>query len=210
MIRISLLAALAVLLNLVLFMLMSAMIRHSQMRLGDMEVVSLVDFIRTQVQEPPPPPEKRRSAPEPPEPAPLTPLPLLSRPPPVSRTPFRVVAPRVDLDLQLQLDGGPYMGELLSPSVISAQQLTPLVTMPPLYPPSARARRLEGYAEVEFTVTENGSVTHVQVVDSDPAGVFDRAAERAVRRWKFQAHAVDGEATAVRARQRINFQLDSR
>jgi outer membrane biosynthesis protein TonB len=38
--------------------------------------------------------------------------------------------------------------------------------------------------------------------------VFERATTQAVRRWRFQAHRVDGNPVAIRARQRVDFLLD--
>ncbi len=76
-----------------------------------------------------------------------------------------------------------------------------------MYPPTARARRLQGYVEVEFTVNEEGGVQDIEVIGSEPAGAFDRAALRAIRRWKFEPHRVGGKAVAVRARQRVDFKL---
>jgi protein TonB len=111
----------------------------------------------------------------------------------------------------MQTGAGPFLGAIRvapeEPSLMLATELSPLSTPPPLYPPTARARRQEGFVEVEFTVAEDGKVRDIRVIRSDPPGVFERAAERSVRRWRFEPHRVQGEPMAVRARQRIEFEL---
>lgn len=212
MIRFSLFAVLALGVNLLLFSLMSAMVQHSRLRLDATDVVALVDFVRPREQARPPP-RRRVPPPQAPPPARLQALPRPTMPSPPKPSALRVAAPRVNLQLDLQLDGGPYIGDMLAPpppAVISARDLTPLVTLPPRYPRSARSRRIEGFVEVEFTVEKDGTVADIHVVNAEPSGVFERSAQRAVRRWKFQAHVVDGEPVAVRARQRMDFKLRSR
>ena len=88
-----------------------------------------------------------------------------------------------------------------------AHELTPLVRIPPEYPMSARAKRIEGYVILRFTVTETGAVSNPEVLRSDPPRVFDRAATRAVLRWKYQPQMVDGKPTSVVSFTKINFQM---
>ncbi len=213
MIRFGLFAALAALVNVLLFVLMG-LVQHGQMRLDAMEGVYLVDFIRTPEPDPPPPQSHKPPPPEPPEPARLQTLPQMPMPAPARPAPPQLLAPQVNLELELRMDGGPYIGELLpapaAVSVIPARALTPLVTLPPRYPPTARARRIEGFVETEFTVGTDGGTADIRIIKAQPEGVFERAAERAIRRWKFHAHRVNGEPMAVRARQRVDFRLESR
>ncbi len=84
----------------------------------------------------------------------------------------------------------------------------PVSRMPPLYPPRAKVRRIEGFAVVEFLVNREGEVSDVKVTQSQPAGIFSEAAMKAVRRWKFQPGKKNGEAVVTRVRQRLNFSLD--
>lgn len=200
----------AALINLLLFALMSAMVSHSASRLADSTWVQVVDFIRPKLAREPPP-KHRPPPPPPPEPPAARPLTELKPPPLANPSPQRLPAPKMSLDLPMQIAGVPYLGDMLpeqaSPQIVLAKDLTPLVTPPPMYPPTARARRLQGYVEVEFTVNEEGGVEDIVVIGSEPAGAFDRAALRAIRRWKFEPHRVGGKAAAVRARQRVDFKL---
>ena len=52
----------------------------------------------------------------------------------------------------------------------------PIVKVAPIYPRRAQSRGIEGYVIVEFTVTKNGSVRNPLVIESQPEGIFDRAA----------------------------------
>src|SRR5699024_7690181 len=62
----------------------------------------------------------------------------------------------------------------------------PIVKVAPMYPPRARSKGIEGYVLLEFTVTETGSVTNVHVLEAHPKGVFNEAAIKAVRRFKYK------------------------
>jgi protein TonB len=86
--------------------------------------------------------------------------------------------------------------------------VVPLVRIAPQYPRDAQMNMIEGYVTIEFTITETGSVRDPRVVESKPPRVFDRAAIRAILRWKFKPRVVDGTAIARRATQTIEFNLD--
>ncbi|NWG47473.1 MAG: energy transducer TonB [Alphaproteobacteria bacterium] len=67
----------------------------------------------------------------------------------------------------------------------------------PVYPRGAERRGIEGYVVVKFTVTPEGQVADINVVESSPEGVFDEAAVQAVEKWTFEPVpapvAVDGQ-----------------
>lgn len=54
------------------------------------------------------------------------------------------------------------------------------------YPPLAQAAGLGGFAVVEFGVLPQGTVDAPVVVDAEPPLVFDGAALRAVRSWRYE------------------------
>ena len=66
-------------------------------------------------------------------------------------------------------------------------------------------KRIEGFVEIEFTVTREGRVKNAKVIDSRPPQVFERAALRGIRLWRFKPELKDGNPVAVRALQRIDF-----
>jgi protein TonB len=83
------------------------------------------------------------------------------------------------------------------------------VTSPPVpvYPLAAARNRQEGWVEVEFTVSPDGSVQNAHVTGSQPQRIFDREAIAAVQRAKFQPRMENGQAVASTLRRRIEFKL---
>ena len=96
---------------------------------------------------------------------------------------------RVEIDL----------GDMGNSASISASdgEFLPIVTIQPQYPNRALTRGIEGWCQVKFTVTENGTVVDPVVVDGEPKGIFDSASIRAVKRFKFNPRMVDGAAVQV-------------
>ena len=77
----------------------------------------------------------------------------------------------------------------------------------PVYPPQAMRDRVEGWVLLEFTITENGSVRDIVVVDSQPSGVFDAAATEALAGWKYRPRITDGRPVAHRSNVTMRFDL---
>lgn len=73
----------------------------------------------------------------------------------------------------------------------------PIVKVQPTYPRRAVQRGIEGWVIVEFTVTTNGSVRDVFVVESQPLKTFDNAALKAVSKFKYKPRVIDGEPIEV-------------
>lgn len=73
----------------------------------------------------------------------------------------------------------------------------PIVRIEPIYPRRAQERGIEGYAIVEFTVTELGTVEDAVVIEADPKGYFERASRRAALKFKYKPKVVDGEPVRV-------------
>lgn len=63
--------------------------------------------------------------------------------------------------------------------------LAPLIEVAPTYPPAALARGVQGYVDVEFTVTPNGAVENARVTGAQPTGLFEPAAIAAVTRSRY-------------------------
>ncbi len=84
----------------------------------------------------------------------------------------------------------------------------PLVKVAPKYPPRALTRGIEGFATVEFAVSVKGNVEDPFVVESDPAGIFDRAAIHAASRFKYRPRVVDGSPIRVEGvKHRFDFKI---
>jgi TonB family protein len=74
----------------------------------------------------------------------------------------------------------------------------------PSYPRTAAARKLAGWVEVEFTVTESGDVRDAKVSDSS-AALFESSALSAIARWRFEPVLEDGHPVPVRVVVKFNF-----
>jgi protein TonB len=73
----------------------------------------------------------------------------------------------------------------------------------PEYPRRAIRLGLEGSVRLEFDVDTDGSVLDPYVVESKPAGVFDRAAIKAVRKFLYEPPTYNGTSVKVN-----NVQID--
>jgi TonB family protein len=90
-------------------------------------------------------------------------------------------------------------------NVVSAASLKRVRMVSPAYPDAARKRGIEGWVELAFTVQTNGTVDAVEVRNASPADVFDDAAIRAVRQWRFEPVERNGERIEQRAMVRLKF-----
>jgi TonB family protein len=79
----------------------------------------------------------------------------------------------------------------------------PLVRVEAAYPPTAAQRGIEGWVELEATLSSEGEIVEPGILASAPKGVFDDTALEAFRRWKYTG-TLDGP-TAMRVR--ICFQV---
>ncbi len=86
--------------------------------------------------------------------------------------------------------------------------VVPLVRVDPEYPPRARQQGLEGWVDIEFTISPVGTVQDARVIRSQPTFVFDRAALKAVRRWRYNPKVEGGVAVArAGVKVRLRFEL---
>lgn len=84
----------------------------------------------------------------------------------------------------------------------------PIVRVAPVYPARAQSRGLEGYVDMSFTVTASGSVADPVVMFST-SGLFERAATRAVLKFKYKPRVVDGVPVDVpNVKTRITFRME--
>ncbi|MDH3778911.1 MAG: energy transducer TonB [Gammaproteobacteria bacterium] len=84
----------------------------------------------------------------------------------------------------------------------------PIVRVAPVYPARALSRGLEGFVDLSFTVTTTGSVENPIVLQST-SSLFERAAIRAVLKFKYKPRVVDGVPVDVPGvKTRISFQLE--
>jgi TonB family protein len=77
----------------------------------------------------------------------------------------------------------------------------------PEYPVKASRRKITGFVDVHFTVTTTGDVKDPEIVKAEPVEVFDDAALRAIRKWKFKPREIDGQLVEQRLGLRMRFEL---
>jgi protein TonB len=84
----------------------------------------------------------------------------------------------------------------------------PIVRVAPVYPARALSRGLEGFVDLQFTVTTTGTVKDPIVLQST-SSLFERAAIRAVLKFKYKPRVVDGVPVEVPGvKTRISFMLE--
>lgn len=115
--------------------------------------------------------------------------------------------PNLDIPLQTSSFGGSVLSGLQVGAGKISTNVIPLVRIPPTYPMRASRRRIEGWVKVEFTITKEGTVKDAVVINSKPSSIFNSAALKAIKRWKFKPHIIAGEAYEQRAVQTLEFKL---
>jgi periplasmic protein TonB len=84
----------------------------------------------------------------------------------------------------------------------------PIVRVAPVYPARALSRGLEGHVDLSFTVTTAGTVRDPVILFST-SSLFERAATRAVLKFKYKPRVVDGVPVDVPGvKTRITFQIE--
>jgi periplasmic protein TonB len=91
--------------------------------------------------------------------------------------------------------------------VVLQRMLKRVRYVPPEYPQKALEKGTAGSVTVDFVVDAKGETTNLQVTQSEPAGVFDKAALNAVRRWRYTPPVVDGAPVEVPTRAVIRFEV---
>ena len=97
------------------------------------------------------------------------------------------IAPMVDTGAELE------KATSLGAGGGSDRDVVPLVRIDPEYPERAKQQRLEGWVDVEFTITPAGTIADARVIGAQPPFVFDRAALDAIRRWRYNPKIEDGK-----------------
>jgi protein TonB len=184
-----------------LFWVMQALI-GTEGKLDESGKRSVVDFVRLKREEASE--DKKRELPKkkpPEEPPPPPDLNLSQNQNPDSDMGDSLAIATSDIDL----GGAPTLG-----SGSGDSDIVPLVRVEPIYPQRAAQRGIEGWVEVEFTITAAGTVKNPRVTAFEPSSVFNRAALKAIRKWKYNPKVEDGKAVErPGVRQRLRFTLDS-
>jgi protein TonB len=83
-----------------------------------------------------------------------------------------------------------------------------MVRVQPMYPPEAAQQRIEGWVTLSFTISTTGRVKNVKVLASHPSTIFDRAAVKTIRQWKYKPQIRNGERVETSGvKVRLTFEL---
>ncbi|MDD3592035.1 MAG: energy transducer TonB [Sulfurovum sp.] len=109
-------------------------------------------------------------------------------------------------------DGRSLLGDVAADTAMSEGTVDSkprVVSRTPLeYPAAAAKKRIKGYVVVNLLIGKDGSVELAKVIASNPAGVFDQAALRGVRGWRFAPAKYKGNPVKVWAKQKVRFDLN--
>jgi protein TonB len=213
---------------------MQAMLMSNTQQVRKDASLTMMEFIRLK-KEPPKPkqkePEKQvqqvenKQQPQPKKEQPSPPKPKkIQQPTPVKQQSLPADLPK--LDLPAPMPSAPANAPVISaapaqpsravapeakPATASTGKVVsgvvPLERVEPKYPQRAASRHVEGWVKVEFTISTDGEVTDAEVIAAEPADIFDEAALKAIRQWKFKGKIVDGVAVEQRAEQTFRFKL---
>ncbi len=75
----------------------------------------------------------------------------------------------------------------------------------PVYPHNGLSQGLEGSVQLLATISKNGDITAIKVVNGDPQ--LAHSATEAVKQWKYKPYLLDGEPVEIQTPITINFKL---
>lgn len=188
----------ALLITMVLLFLMQVLIATGKSAVVETRVGDLLEFVRVPQVERPVTPKDRLERPEPPT---------------VQPENHPTEHPRVsDSELDLVFVPPPIEGlvpnDFRGPGAAGGD-LLPIVKVAPVYPTRLLNRGIEGYVILEYTVTRQGTVANVTVVESSHNG-FENAAMNSALKYKYMPRVINGEPVAVHGVQTlIRFQLEN-
>jgi protein TonB len=136
--------------------------------------------------------------PKPPETPPETPPQDMDNLDPNTPT-INIAPPPISADTNIGGPGGMNIAE---------GDYLPIVRVAPVYPARALSRGMEGHVDLSFTVTAAGTVRDPIIMFST-SSLFERAATRAVLKFKYKPRVVDGIPVDVpNVKTRITFRIE--
>ncbi len=213
--RLFLIAMTALIANLILFVLLPRLIKHNHDRSDLLTLIPTVNLVRIPTLKPVIPP--REKAPEPPKEKPKVIPPKTHRPP-------------VPNKKQLTLEPLPRLNFAVNPKLMSGITVDPpapvaapirgsyeqgevdqiplaVFKLKPPYPFQARRLNISGSVRVKFLVDNEGRVSDITILKSNPRGIFDSSVLKTLPSWKFTPGSVQGNKVATWVVTTIEFNL---
>jgi TonB family protein len=114
-------------------------------------------------------------------------------------------SPRIDRGREELMD---FIAAAGNAGMISTSQLTRIDYVPPVYPPELLEDEVEGWVELEFTLTREGHARDVTVTNASHETAFTNEAAYAVMLWRFEPYTILGKTVEQRVQARVPFLLD--
>jgi len=134
-----------------------------------------------------------------PEPRPEPPKPAVDQPKP---KPEPAPPPPPKVDQPVRNPEPPPLPDRAEPELVYRPNMSEY------YPPSCREEGVEGDVVVLYTISEDGSVTDVQVARKSGDSRLDKAAVRAAMAMKYKPAVQNGKPRAVKRLQKFEFRLE--
>ncbi|WP_244951634.1 energy transducer TonB [Pseudoalteromonas luteoviolacea] len=166
-----------------LFAFMQQLISQER-QLVDQPMPDIDVFISQEIKETPV--KERKSLPPKPKPLPKA-------PPKPAAQPTNIPGANINIGLDHQITSAPIV--MSNTLQVTDAQATPLVRVDPSYPATAARDGIEGWVQLEFSISPTGQVIDAQVVNAEPKRIFNRAALKALKRWKYRPQMVNGKPT---------------
>jgi protein TonB len=106
------------------------------------------------------------------------------------------------LNLNVPIPRAHYSAKELDSSLI------PLAKPSPVYPLKASRRGIQGWVKIKFIVNTSGFVKDLEIIQANPARVFDKSVIECVAQWKFKPGIVEGIPVSTLVTTFIKFQLE--
>lgn len=92
----------------------------------------------------------------------------------------------------------------------SEQDPVPLFRQEPKYPLNAAKRGVSGFAKLKFTITPEGSVNNIEVLETKGSEAFGTNALDALAKWRYAPKFENGKAVAFESQVLLEYNITSR
>ncbi len=203
--RYILVAIVAAVITVVLYLLMHAMISQAADNVNNDNELPAIDFTKVKLDDEIR--QRKRVIPKKPPPPKEPPPPPKMNVQQNQQVVNNMPTPNIpNLDLGVGGDG-PFLGAVGQVNMTEEGGVIPIVRIAPQYPRKALMAKIEGWVKIKFTITAGGTVSNPEVVDAKPRRIFDREAIRAILKFKFKPKIVNGVGVEQVATQTIEFDL---
>lgn len=87
------------------------------------------------------------------------------------------------------------------------QDPVPLFRKEPEYPMSAARARKDGYAKMKFTITPEGSITNIEVLETQGSSAFGTKGVEALAKWRYAPKFENGKAVPTESVVQLDYKI---